>query len=155
MAWNYTRNEWRRCEITPETGEEDVKLHSKRVGKTWGRLVSYSCYFFDIFHGQTVLHPFRLTREGLFKIINRNKSWKIHSKRVEKMMSSQLVSSVFLPTLSLSGVFRSDPSCAGSAPDATLETGGEDENYTRNEWRRWKLHSTRVEKMKITLETGG
>ncbi len=25
--------------------------------------------------------------------------------------------------------------------------------YTRNEWRRWKLHSKRVEKMQLTLET--
>jgi hypothetical protein len=30
---NYTRNEWRRCETTLETSGEDVKLHSKRVGK--------------------------------------------------------------------------------------------------------------------------
>ncbi len=26
------------------------------------------------------------------------------------------------------------------------ETSGEDENYTRNEWKRWKLHSKRVVK---------
>ncbi len=32
----------------------------------------------------------------------------------------------------------------------TLETS-EDENYTRNEWRRWELHSKRV-KMRTTLE---
>jgi hypothetical protein len=31
QAGNYTRNEWRRCETTLETSEEDVKLHSKRV----------------------------------------------------------------------------------------------------------------------------
>ena len=30
---NYTRNEWRRCEITLETSGEDAKLHSKRVEK--------------------------------------------------------------------------------------------------------------------------
>ncbi len=34
----------------------------------------------------------------------------------------------------------------------TLETSEEDKNYTRNEWRRWKLHSNRVKKMKTTLE---
>ncbi len=28
---NYTRNEWRRCKITLQTGGKDVKLHSKRV----------------------------------------------------------------------------------------------------------------------------
>ncbi len=28
---NRTRNEWRRCKTTLDTGEEDVKLHSKRV----------------------------------------------------------------------------------------------------------------------------
>ncbi len=31
--FNYTQNEWRRCEITLETSGEDVKLHSKRVEK--------------------------------------------------------------------------------------------------------------------------
>ncbi len=30
---NYTRNEWRRCKTTLETGGEDVKLHSRRVKK--------------------------------------------------------------------------------------------------------------------------
>ncbi len=32
---NYTRNEWRRCETTLETGGEVVKLHSKRVEEMW------------------------------------------------------------------------------------------------------------------------
>ncbi len=31
--------------------------------------------------------------------------------------------------------------------ETTLETSGEDVNYTRSEWRRCKLHSKRVEKM--------
>jgi hypothetical protein len=30
---NYTQNEWGRCKNTLETSGEDVKLHSKRVGK--------------------------------------------------------------------------------------------------------------------------
>ncbi len=30
---NYTRNEWGRCKNTLETSGEDVKIHSKRVGK--------------------------------------------------------------------------------------------------------------------------
>ncbi len=30
---NYTRNEWRRYEITLKTSGEDMKLHSKRVEK--------------------------------------------------------------------------------------------------------------------------
>ncbi len=34
----------------------------------------------------------------------------------------------------------------------TLEPSEEDENYTRTEWRRWKLHSNRVKKMKTSLE---
>jgi hypothetical protein len=29
----HTRNEWRRCKITLETGGEDLKLHSFRVEK--------------------------------------------------------------------------------------------------------------------------
>ncbi len=29
----YTRNEWRRCQITLESSEKDVKIHSKRVRK--------------------------------------------------------------------------------------------------------------------------
>ena len=29
----YTRNEWRKWENTLETSGEDVKIHSKRVGK--------------------------------------------------------------------------------------------------------------------------
>ncbi len=37
----------------------------------------------------------------------------------------------------------------------TLKTSGEDGNYTRKEWRRWKLHSERVKKMDTTLETSG
>ncbi len=36
---------------------------------------------------------------------------------------------------------------------STLETSEEDENYTRNEWRRSQLHSKRVRKMATTLET--
>ena len=35
---NYTRNEWRRCKTTLETSGEDVKLHSKRVGKMLSNL---------------------------------------------------------------------------------------------------------------------
>ena len=33
IFWNYTRNEWRRCKNTLETGGEDVKIHSKCVEK--------------------------------------------------------------------------------------------------------------------------
>jgi hypothetical protein len=33
LGETYTRNEWRRCETTLETSEEDVKLHPKRVEK--------------------------------------------------------------------------------------------------------------------------
>jgi hypothetical protein len=33
--WNYSRNEWWRCETTPETSGEDVKLHSKREENMW------------------------------------------------------------------------------------------------------------------------
>ena len=33
--WNYTGNEWGRCKTTLEASGEDVKLHSKRVGKMW------------------------------------------------------------------------------------------------------------------------
>ncbi len=32
--WNYTRNEWRRCETTLETSGEDIKVHSKQAEKT-------------------------------------------------------------------------------------------------------------------------
>ncbi len=37
-----------------------------------------------------------------------------------------------------------------AAGKTTLETSEEDDNYTRNEWRRWQLHSKRVKKMTTT-----
>jgi hypothetical protein len=39
--------------------------------------------------------------------------------------------------------------------EPTLETSGDDQNYTQNEWRRSELHSKRVEKIRTTLETSG
>jgi hypothetical protein len=64
--WNYTQNEWRRCETTLKTSGEDVKLHSKRVEKMW----NYT------------RNEWR-RRENTLK--TSGEDVKLHSKRVEKM----------------------------------------------------------------------
>ncbi len=77
--WNYTRNEWRRCETTLETSGEDGKLHSKRVYNLSCLAVcpaSRACLMvikffkdFDIFRPKTTLET-------------SGEDAKLHSKRV-------------------------------------------------------------------------
>jgi hypothetical protein len=84
---NYTRNEWRRCETTLQTSEEDVKLHSKRVENMrkdtpniWGRCEHY-------------------TRNGWRRYENTletsGEDMKIHSKRVGKIGASCAQAKIF------------------------------------------------------------
>jgi hypothetical protein len=108
--WNYTRNEWRRCEITLGTSGEDVKSHSKRVEKIgWicsdgPNLVNYwSCqiHAFDVkpleqiilgkntlkTSGEDVKTTLVTSGEDVKTTLKTSgKDLTIHSKRVEKIV---------------------------------------------------------------------
>ncbi len=81
--WKYTRNEWRRCNTTPETSGKDVKTTLETSGEDVKTTLETSVVFgFNTLHEYS---PFDVT----YKLTQTMKMFltavKIHSKRVEKM----------------------------------------------------------------------
>ena len=145
---NYTRNGWRRCENTLETSGEDQTNLRGQIGIILG--VGRGEFVETLLKGKNnTRNEWRRCKTTL-EASGEDK--KLHSKRVERMFH------FFGRVIKESIILVTNIASESTMLQTTLQTSGEDVNYTRNESRRFKstletsgedvnLHSKRVEKM--------
>ncbi len=119
-------------------GAEQGKLHSKRVDKIW------NCTRNERSRFETTLK--RVERMWNY---TRNEWRRCKTPPERSEFQGNMLSSA-------QGLLAEQSGTANQlTAEGTLEMSGEDQNYTRNEWRRSTLHSKRVEKINTTRVTSG